>query len=159
MTAAKPSAAPKQQFILTTADGSGAGKVILASPDSHSTKQLIFAASDSIMPGRIQVERHCQSHRTELEDKQNHLYKGPAFDFQIVTDPVSMERLLGQTGDLSRGQLVEYCVVCGDKASGRTIRIAASSGVFDVATRAFASQGVTTARSAAKAARASSSEA
>lgn len=41
------------------------------------------------------------------------------FDFQIVTDPVSMERLLGQTGDLSRAQLVEYCVVCGDKASGR----------------------------------------
>lgn len=29
-----------------------------------------------------------------------------------------MERLLGQTGDLSRPQLVEYCVVCGDKASG-----------------------------------------
>lgn len=91
VTAVKPSAAPKQQFILTTADSSGAGKVILASPDSHSTKQLIFTASDSLMPGRI----------------------------QIVTDPVSMERLLGQTGDLSRAQLVEYCVVCGDKASGR----------------------------------------
>uniref|UniRef100_A0A672ZW60 Nuclear receptor subfamily 2, group C, member 2 n=1 Tax=Sphaeramia orbicularis TaxID=375764 RepID=A0A672ZW60_9TELE len=38
---------------------------------------------------------------------------------QIVTDPVSMERLLGQSGDLSRPQPVEYCVVCGDKASGR----------------------------------------
>uniref|UniRef100_A0A3Q2NTU6 Nuclear receptor subfamily 2, group C, member 2 n=1 Tax=Fundulus heteroclitus TaxID=8078 RepID=A0A3Q2NTU6_FUNHE len=42
-----------------------------------------------------------------------------AFAFQIVTDPVSMERLLGQSGDLSRSQPVEYCVVCGDKASGR----------------------------------------
>ncbi|XP_029993805.1 nuclear receptor subfamily 2 group C member 2 isoform X2 [Sphaeramia orbicularis] len=86
-----PSSTPKQQFILTTADSSGAGKVILASPDSHNTKQLIFTAADSLMPGRI----------------------------QIVTDPVSMERLLGQSGDLSRPQPVEYCVVCGDKASGR----------------------------------------
>lgn len=91
VTAMNPSSAPKQQFILTTADSSGAGKVILASPDTHNTKQLIFTAADSLMPGRI----------------------------QIVTDPVSMERLLGQSGDLSRAQLVEYCVVCGDKASGR----------------------------------------
>ncbi|XP_036961175.1 nuclear receptor subfamily 2 group C member 2 isoform X2 [Acanthopagrus latus] len=91
VTAMKPASAPKQQFILTTADSSGAGKVILASPDSHNTKQLIFTAADSLMPGRI----------------------------QIVTDPVSMERLLGQSGDLSRPQPVEYCVVCGDKASGR----------------------------------------
>uniref|UniRef100_A0A8C7YL28 Nuclear receptor subfamily 2, group C, member 2 n=1 Tax=Oryzias sinensis TaxID=183150 RepID=A0A8C7YL28_9TELE len=37
----------------------------------------------------------------------------------IVTDPLSMERLLNQSGDLSRPQPVEYCVVCGDKASGR----------------------------------------
>ncbi|XP_044067881.1 nuclear receptor subfamily 2 group C member 2 isoform X2 [Siniperca chuatsi] len=91
VTAMKPSSAPRQQFILTTADSSGAGKVILASPDSHNTKQLIFTAADSLMPGRI----------------------------QIVTDPVSMERLLGQSGDLSRPQPVEYCLVCGDKASGR----------------------------------------
>lgn len=91
VTAMNPSSAPKQQFILTTADSSGAGKVILASPDSHNAKQLIFTAADSLMPGRI----------------------------QIVTDPVSMERLLGQSGDLSRPQPVEYCVVCGDKASGR----------------------------------------
>ncbi|XP_029291665.1 nuclear receptor subfamily 2 group C member 2 isoform X2 [Cottoperca gobio] len=89
VTAMKPSSAPKQQFILT--DSSGAGKVILASSDSHNTKQLIFTAADSLMPGRI----------------------------QIVTDPVSMERLLGHSGDLSRPQPVEYCVVCGDKASGR----------------------------------------
>ncbi|XP_041859987.1 nuclear receptor subfamily 2 group C member 2 [Melanotaenia boesemani] len=91
VTAMNPSSAPKQQFILATADGSGASKVILASPESHNTKQLIFTAADSLMPGRI----------------------------QIVTDPVSMERLLGQSGDLSRPQPVEYCVVCGDKASGR----------------------------------------
>lgn len=41
--------------------------------------------------------------------------------FQIVTDQVSMERLLGQSGDLSRPQPVEYCVVCGDKASGTQV--------------------------------------
>ncbi|XP_047234396.1 nuclear receptor subfamily 2 group C member 2 isoform X2 [Girardinichthys multiradiatus] len=76
VTAMNPSSAPKQQFILTTADSSGASKVILASPETHNTKQ-------------------------------------------IVTDPASMERLLGQSGDLSRSQPVEYCVVCGDKASGR----------------------------------------
>ncbi|XP_060930530.1 nuclear receptor subfamily 2 group C member 2 [Limanda limanda] len=91
VTTMNPSNAPKQQFILTTADSSGAGKVILASSDSHNTKQLIFTAADNLMPGRI----------------------------QIVTDPVSMERLLGQSGDLSRSQPVEYCLVCGDKASGR----------------------------------------
>ncbi|KAM9855133.1 nuclear receptor subfamily 2 group C member 2 [Aulostomus maculatus] len=91
VTAMNPSSVPKQQFILTTADSSGADKVILASPDSQNTKQLIFTSADHLMPGRI----------------------------QIVTDPVSMERLLGQSGDLSRTQPVEYCVVCGDKASGR----------------------------------------
>lgn len=29
-----------------------------------------------------------------------------------------MERLLGKT-DVQRPQVVEYCVVCGDKASGK----------------------------------------
>ncbi|XP_023812457.1 nuclear receptor subfamily 2 group C member 2 [Oryzias latipes] len=91
VTAMNPSSVPKQQFILTTADSSGASKVILASPENHSPKQLILTAADSLMPGRI----------------------------QIVTDPLSMERLLNQSGDLSRPQPVEYCVVCGDKASGR----------------------------------------
>ncbi|XP_051509768.1 nuclear receptor subfamily 2 group C member 2 isoform X4 [Myxocyprinus asiaticus] len=82
---------PKQQFILTAPDGSAAGKVLLASPDSTSAKQLIFATADSLVPGRI----------------------------QFVTDAVSVERLLGKGGDMSRTQPVEYCVVCGDKASGR----------------------------------------
>ncbi|XP_034028616.1 nuclear receptor subfamily 2 group C member 2 isoform X2 [Thalassophryne amazonica] len=91
VTAMNSSSTPKQQFILTMGDSSGPGKVILASPDSHNTKQLIFTAAENFLPGRI----------------------------QIVTDPVSMERLLGQSGDLSRPQPVEYCVVCGDKASGR----------------------------------------
>uniref|UniRef100_A0A8C6PM43 Nuclear receptor subfamily 2, group C, member 2 n=1 Tax=Nothobranchius furzeri TaxID=105023 RepID=A0A8C6PM43_NOTFU len=91
VTAMNPSSAPKQQFILATANSSGASKVILASPENHNAKQVIFTAADSLMPGRI----------------------------QIVSDPVSMEQLIGQSGDLSRPQPVEYCVVCGDKASGR----------------------------------------
>ncbi|XP_051949692.1 nuclear receptor subfamily 2 group C member 2 isoform X1 [Xyrauchen texanus] len=81
------SSVPKQQFILTAPEG----KVLLASPDSTSAKQLIFATADSLVPGRI----------------------------QFVTDAVSVERLLGKGGDMSRSQPVEYCVVCGDKASGR----------------------------------------
>ncbi|XP_061535262.1 nuclear receptor subfamily 2 group C member 2 isoform X2 [Phycodurus eques] len=91
VTAMNSSSAPKQQFILTTSDSTGAGKVILTSPDNHNTKQLIFTSAESLMPGRI----------------------------QIVTDPLSMEHFIGQSGDLSRSQTVEFCLVCGDKASGR----------------------------------------
>ncbi|XP_016140694.1 nuclear receptor subfamily 2 group C member 2-like isoform X4 [Sinocyclocheilus grahami] len=64
---------------------------ILASPEGTSAKQLIFATADSLVPGRI----------------------------QFVTDAVSVERLLGKGADMSRAQPIEYCVVCGDKASGR----------------------------------------
>ncbi|XP_041446753.1 nuclear receptor subfamily 2 group C member 2 isoform X1 [Xenopus laevis] len=89
VTAVDSSVSPKQQFILTSPDGSGTGKVILATPESPSTKQVIFTA-ENIVPGRI----------------------------QIVTDAASVERLLGK-GDVQRPQIIEYCVVCGDKASGR----------------------------------------
>ncbi|XP_018116863.1 nuclear receptor subfamily 2 group C member 2 isoform X2 [Xenopus laevis] len=89
VTAVDSTVSPKQQFILTSPDGSGTGKVILATPESPSTKQVIFTA-ENIVPGRI----------------------------QIVTDAASVERLLGK-GDVQRPQIIEYCVVCGDKASGR----------------------------------------
>uniref|UniRef100_A0AAR2IPI4 Nuclear receptor subfamily 2, group C, member 2 n=1 Tax=Pygocentrus nattereri TaxID=42514 RepID=A0AAR2IPI4_PYGNA len=91
VTAVDPASVPKQQFILAAHDGTAAGKVILASPDSPNTKQLIFTTADSLVPGRI----------------------------QFVTDAVSVERLLGKGGEVGRPQPVEYCVVCGDKASGR----------------------------------------
>uniref|UniRef100_A0A8D3D260 Nuclear receptor subfamily 2, group C, member 2 n=1 Tax=Scophthalmus maximus TaxID=52904 RepID=A0A8D3D260_SCOMX len=121
VTAMNPSNAPKQQFILTTADSSGAGKVILTSSDSHNTKQLIFTAADSLMPGRIQVLYHPLVHTAGICLYICPIPQWPVFDFdfQIVTDPVAMERLLSQAGDLSRSQPVEYCLVCGDKASGR----------------------------------------
>ncbi|XP_062441479.1 nuclear receptor subfamily 2 group C member 2 isoform X1 [Rhea pennata] len=90
VTAVDSSVSPKQQFILASPDGTGAGKVILAAPETSSAKQLIFTTTDNIVPGRI----------------------------QIVTDTASVERLLGKA-DVQRPQVVEYCVVCGDKASGR----------------------------------------
>ncbi|XP_027495968.1 nuclear receptor subfamily 2 group C member 2 isoform X3 [Corapipo altera] len=88
VTAVDSAVSPKQQFILASPDGSGAGKVILAAPETSNAKQLIFTTTDNIVPGRI----------------------------QIVTDSASVERLLGKT-DVQRPQVVEYCVVCGDKAS------------------------------------------
>ncbi|OXB55772.1 hypothetical protein ASZ78_014315 [Callipepla squamata] len=90
VTAVDSSVSPKQQFILASPDGTGAGKVILAAPETSNAKQLIFTTADNIVPGRI----------------------------QIVTDSASVERLLGKA-DVQRAQVVEYCVVCGDKASGR----------------------------------------
>ncbi|XP_041281711.1 nuclear receptor subfamily 2 group C member 2 isoform X3 [Onychostruthus taczanowskii] len=88
VTAVDSAVSPKQQFILASPDGTGAGKVILATPETSNAKQLIFTTTDNIVPGRI----------------------------QIVTDSASVERLLGKT-DVQRPQVVEYCVVCGDKAS------------------------------------------
>ncbi|KAG7250272.1 hypothetical protein CRUP_034497, partial [Coryphaenoides rupestris] len=87
IAAMNPSSGPKQQqqFFLTTAEGSGAGKVILASPDANHGKQIIFTAGDSLMPaGRI----------------------------QIVTDATSMEQLLGQAGDLRRHYGAVSCEGC-----------------------------------------------
>ncbi|KAM4654086.1 nuclear receptor subfamily 2 group C member 2 isoform 1-T1 [Amazona ochrocephala] len=88
VTAVDSAVSPKQQFILASPDGTGAGKVILATPETSNAKQLIFTTADNIVPGRI----------------------------QIVTDSASVERLLGKA-DVQRPQVVEYCVVCGDKAS------------------------------------------
>ncbi|KAG3295158.1 nuclear receptor subfamily 2 group C member 2 [Ictidomys tridecemlineatus] len=55
VTAVDASGSSKQQFILTSPDGAGAGKVILASPETSSAKQLIFTTADNLVPGRIQV--------------------------------------------------------------------------------------------------------
>uniref|UniRef100_I3M5R7 Nuclear receptor subfamily 2 group C member 2 n=1 Tax=Ictidomys tridecemlineatus TaxID=43179 RepID=I3M5R7_ICTTR len=54
VTAVDASGSSKQQFILTSPDGAGAGKVILASPETSSAKQLIFTTADNLVPGRIQ---------------------------------------------------------------------------------------------------------
>lgn len=56
VTAVDASGSSKQQFILTSPDGAGTGKVILASPETSSAKQLIFTTSDNLVPGRIQAD-------------------------------------------------------------------------------------------------------
>lgn len=55
VTAVDSSVSPKQQFILASPDGTGAGKVILAAPETSNAKQLIFTTADNVVPGRIQV--------------------------------------------------------------------------------------------------------
>ncbi|XP_067907413.1 nuclear receptor subfamily 2 group C member 2 isoform X2 [Heterodontus francisci] len=100
VTALDPATSSKQ-FILATPDGRGAGKVILdggdspvqgkiilTTPESSSPKQLILTTTDGIVPQR----------------------------FQIVTDAGAVEHLFVKT-EVQRSQPVEYCVVCGDKAS------------------------------------------
>lgn len=62
VTAVDPASVPKQQFILAAHDGTATGKVILASPSSPSTKQLIFTTADSLVPGQIQVRTHTYTH-------------------------------------------------------------------------------------------------
>ncbi|XP_026949667.1 nuclear receptor subfamily 2 group C member 2 isoform X1 [Sagmatias obliquidens] len=112
VTAVDASGSPKQQFILTSPDGAGTGKVILASPETSSAKQLIFTTSDNLVPGRIQLF-HENREATKKTSSIFMLEHPP-----IVTDSASVERLLGKA-DVQRPQVVEYCVVCGDKASGR----------------------------------------
>lgn len=55
VTAVDSAVSPKQQFILASPDGTGAGKVILAAPETPNAKQLIFTTTDNIVPGRIQA--------------------------------------------------------------------------------------------------------
>uniref|UniRef100_A0A8D2DA70 Nuclear receptor subfamily 2 group C member 2 n=1 Tax=Sciurus vulgaris TaxID=55149 RepID=A0A8D2DA70_SCIVU len=93
VTAVDASGSSKQQFILTSPDGAGTGKVILGFPRDLQRQAAHIHHSDNLVPGRI----------------------------QIVTDSASVERLLGKA-DVQRPQVVEYCVVCGDKASGRCTR-------------------------------------
>uniref|UniRef100_A0AAY5KMV4 Nuclear receptor subfamily 2, group C, member 2 n=1 Tax=Esox lucius TaxID=8010 RepID=A0AAY5KMV4_ESOLU len=111
VTTMDPSSGPKQQFVLVASDGSGSGKVILTCPENQSGKPLIFTTADSLVPGRIQVGR--RNVTTLLRRGRLQVWN------EIVTDAASVERLLGNAGEVGRPQPVEYCVVCGDKASGR----------------------------------------
>uniref|UniRef100_A0A8C9RRP5 Nuclear receptor subfamily 2, group C, member 2 n=1 Tax=Scleropages formosus TaxID=113540 RepID=A0A8C9RRP5_SCLFO len=119
VTAVDPTSTSKQQFILASPDGSTASKVILASPEAQNTKQLIFTTADSIVPGRIQVCLRSWNPSIPGGKNSTMRWKPGLLFLQIVTDAASVERLLGKTGDAGRPQPVEYCVVCGDKASGR----------------------------------------
>lgn len=92
VTALEPSSPAKQQFILANADYSSAGKVILK--QEGSPNKVILAAPDSSGVNQL-------------------LFASPDLggqQIQFVTD--------GSDQSLIK-PVVEYCVVCGDKASGR----------------------------------------
>ncbi|XP_049578361.1 nuclear receptor subfamily 2 group C member 1 [Syngnathus scovelli] len=91
VTALEPgSPAGKQQFILASAEYSPGGKVILAKREGSPNKVIVAAPADS--SGQI----------NQL------LFASP--DLQFVTE--------GSEQSVAK-PVVEYCVVCGDKASGR----------------------------------------
>lgn len=92
VTALEPSSPAKQQFILANADYSSAGKVILK--QEGSPNKVILAAPDSSGVNQLLFAS------PDLAGQQ----------IQFVTD--------GSDQSLIK-PVVEYCVVCGDKASGR----------------------------------------
>lgn len=92
VTALEPSSPGKQQFILANADYSSAGKVILK--QEGSPNKVILATPDSSGVNQLLFAS------PDLAGQQ----------IQFVTD--------GSDQSLIK-PVVEYCVVCGDKASGR----------------------------------------
>ncbi|XP_017261057.1 nuclear receptor subfamily 2 group C member 1 [Kryptolebias marmoratus] len=92
VTALEPSSPGKQQFILANADYSPGGKVILAKQEGSPNK-VIFAASDGSGVNQL-------------------LFTSPELAGQQI-------QFVTEGSDQSIKPVVEYCVVCGDKASGR----------------------------------------
>ncbi|XP_061679935.1 nuclear receptor subfamily 2 group C member 1 isoform X1 [Syngnathoides biaculeatus] len=93
VTALEPASPVKQQFILANADYSSGGKVILAKRDGSPNK-VILATPDSSGANRLLFAS------PDLSGSQ----------IQFVTE--------GSDQSFPK-PIVEYCVVCGDKASGR----------------------------------------
>ncbi|KAM4554283.1 nuclear receptor subfamily 2 group C member 1 isoform 1-T2 [Fundulus diaphanus] len=93
VTALEPSSPGKQQFILANADYSTGGKVILAKQEGSPNK-VILASSDGSGVNQLLFAS------PELAGQQ----------IQFVTE--------GSDQSIIK-PVVEYCVVCGDKASGR----------------------------------------
>uniref|UniRef100_A0A8C7DPF3 Nuclear receptor subfamily 2 group C member 1 n=1 Tax=Oncorhynchus kisutch TaxID=8019 RepID=A0A8C7DPF3_ONCKI len=94
VTALEQGSGGKQQFILANADYSTAGKVILAKQEASSPGKVILAAPDGSGVNQLLFAS------PDLAGQQ----------IQFVTE--------GSDQALSK-PVVEYCVVCGDKASGR----------------------------------------
>ncbi|TNN82103.1 Nuclear receptor subfamily 2 group C member 1-A [Liparis tanakae] len=93
VTALEPSSPGKQQYILANADYSPGGKVILAKQEGSPNK-VILTTPDCSGVNQLLFASH------DLAGQQ----------IQFVTE--------GSDQSLVK-QVVEYCVVCGDKASGR----------------------------------------
>uniref|UniRef100_A0AAZ3QFR9 Uncharacterized protein n=1 Tax=Oncorhynchus tshawytscha TaxID=74940 RepID=A0AAZ3QFR9_ONCTS len=83
----------KQQFILANADYSTAGKVILAKQEASSPGKVILAAPDGSGVNQL-------------------LFASPDLAATISDEFFRSDQALSKP-------VVEYCVVCGDKASGR----------------------------------------
>uniref|UniRef100_A0A8C7V4K9 Uncharacterized protein n=1 Tax=Oncorhynchus mykiss TaxID=8022 RepID=A0A8C7V4K9_ONCMY len=83
----------KQQFILANADYSTAGKVILAKQEASSLGKVILAAPDGSGVNQL-------------------LFASPDLAATISDQFFRSDQALSKP-------VVEYCVVCGDKASGR----------------------------------------
>uniref|UniRef100_A0A3Q3QKS2 Nuclear receptor subfamily 2, group C, member 1 n=1 Tax=Monopterus albus TaxID=43700 RepID=A0A3Q3QKS2_MONAL len=93
VTALEPSSPGKQQFILANADYSPGGKVILAKQEDSPSK-VILASPDSAGVNQLLF----------------YIIPLSCVVFQFVTE--------GSDQSVVK-PIVEYCVVCGDKASGR----------------------------------------
>ncbi|CAB1322684.1 unnamed protein product [Coregonus sp. 'balchen'] len=94
VTALEQGSGGKQQFILANADYSTPGKVILAKQEASSPGKVILAAPDGSGVNQLLFAS------PDLAGQQ----------IQFVTD--------GSDQALAK-PVVEYCVVCGDRASGR----------------------------------------
>lgn len=93
VTALKPSSPGKQQYILANADYSPGGKVILAKQDGSPNKVILTAPDGSGVNQLLFAS-------PDLAGQQ----------IQFVTEGADQSVVK---------PVVEYCVVCGDKASGR----------------------------------------
>uniref|UniRef100_A0AAQ5XLL0 Nuclear receptor subfamily 2, group C, member 1 n=1 Tax=Amphiprion ocellaris TaxID=80972 RepID=A0AAQ5XLL0_AMPOC len=98
VTALEPSSPGKQQFILANADYSPGGKVILAKQEGSPNKVILTTPDGSGVNQLLFASPELAGHQCKLTPKS------------FVTE--------GSDQSLVK-PIVEYCVVCGDKASGR----------------------------------------
>ncbi|KAJ3596656.1 hypothetical protein NHX12_003060 [Muraenolepis orangiensis] len=98
VTALEPSSPGKQQYILANADYSPGGKLILAKQESSPHK---------IIPNKVILSGHEGSGVNQVLFASSDLLSQ---QIQFVTDGTDQSIIK---------PVVEYCVVCGDKASGR----------------------------------------
>lgn len=106
-------------MILAKQEGSP-NKVILATPDGSGVNQLLFA-SPELAGQQIQVPPEDVLSQSEC----CHIF--------VVVIPLSwlVPQFVTESSDQSiLKPVVEYCVVCGDKASGRELKCASMSRYF-----------------------------
>uniref|UniRef100_A0A8C2A6E0 Nuclear receptor subfamily 2, group C, member 2 n=1 Tax=Cyprinus carpio TaxID=7962 RepID=A0A8C2A6E0_CYPCA len=104
-----PSATTPQRIQIVTEQQTGQKIQIVTALDSTVPKQqFILAAPDGSSAGKVL-----------LASPEGTSAKQLIFATADSLVPGRIQRLLGKGADMSRSQPIEYCVVCGDKASGR----------------------------------------